>query len=204
MGAFGPSGPSAFSIISPPRLSLPPLSPLFFSLYRSFIVKRIGAAGAANKNGGFVVGPALGPRWVRGYFAGSACRTMAGFWQVGMCRDALESVAVCGRLSKEWCVDPGRTQGGPRADPAKRGSDFGAAAGACLSVIREWLDGVVSGVVLRVGFGSDFGIVLGWVWAIDFERVLRRIRAALPHRPKAARRRGIGCGFGGAACSFFS
>ena len=76
---FGPSGPNDFTIISPPRLYIVPSPSLSFSLYRSFIVKRVGAIGSANKNGGFVVGPVLGPHWVRGFFVGSACRTMAGF-----------------------------------------------------------------------------------------------------------------------------
>ena len=43
------------------------------------LIKRVGATGATNKNGGPAVGPVLGPCWVQGCFVGSACRTMASF-----------------------------------------------------------------------------------------------------------------------------
>ena len=106
------------------------------------------------------MGPVLGPGWVRGCFAGFACRIIAGFWYVGRCRGALESVAVCGRVSKEGDADPVRTQGGPSPDPVKRGAGFGTSACDCLPHIWRGSGGVFLGAVLG-GFRGSFS---GWFW----------------------------------------
>lgn len=93
---------------------------------------------------------------------------MAGFCSVGRCLDDLESVAVCGRVSKEWSADPVRTQGGPSPDPVKRGAGFGAAACDCLSNIWRGSGGVFLGAVL----GRFRGWFLGLFWG-GFSGVFR-------------------------------
>ena len=143
------------------------------------------------------MGPVLGQRWVRGCFAGSARRIIAGFWQVGMCLGALEIVAVCGIVSKEWCADPVRTQSGPSPDPAKRGAGFGAAACDCLSYIWRGSGGVFLGAVLG-GFRGSFS---GWFWrwfSVAFGRAIsggfvspfRTVKSSSAARDLARVRRG--------------
>lgn len=77
-----------------------------------------------------------------------------------MCRGALESMAVCGRVSKELGLDPVRTQGGPSPDPAKRGEGFGVATSDCLPYVWGWSGGVFSGVIS----GRFWGWFLGVFW----------------------------------------
>ena len=103
--------------------------------------------------------------------------------------------------------DPGRTQSGPSPDPVRTQQNAGRVLGVvacdCLSNIGTVSGGVFSGVIsgwfggcFRGGFGVGFRGRFGG-----------RFRAGLCRpsaRQKAERRRGIGCGSGGAACSFFS
>ena len=108
-------------------------------------------------------------------------------------------MAVCGRVFKEWCADPVRTQGGPSLDPVKRGVDFGVAACDCLSNIWRGSGGVFSGVVSGVDFGGVFGVLAGWFLAVDFGRVC----VALPHGKKRRGGAGSGAGPAGRLVVFF-
>lgn len=114
-----------------------------------------------------------------------------------MCRGALESMAVCGRVSKELGSDPVRTQGGPSPDPAKRGAGFGVAASDYLSYVWEWSGWVFSGVISGRFRGWFSGVFWGWFWrsisgafSVGFVSPFRMVKSGAAARDRARVRRG--------------
>ena len=114
-----------------------------------------------------------------------------------MCRGDCASMAVCGRVSKEWCADPVRTQGGPSPDPAKRGADFGVAECDYLSHVWGWSGGVFSGVISGRFRGWFSGAFWGWFWrsisgafSVGLVSPFRTVKSGAAARDRARVRRG--------------
>ena len=116
-------------------------------------------------------------------------------------------IARLWRYVVEFSKNETRTQSGPRADPVRTQSNAGRVSGRRRVIVCLISGGVRAGYfwgLFWAGFGGrfrgGFGVGFRGCFGGRFRAGLCRPSAS----QKAARRRWIGRGSGGAACSFFA